>query len=381
MAAPTTASRTTSSFDRHYATTIEEWDPGFEDIAFEEFVFLWILNQVATVWKTGGRDYVTTQMAQKNSSAKFFSGADQLTPPAEQGPNAAVFAMKNAVVSIQEFWEDSIVNSGEFAMIDRLKETIEKASLSMGELLDAALKSGTSVSAKAFAGLEEAILYASNHTTNNGATLVRSDYDSSNGTGAFTADNTYGGISRATDTNIGSYGWRNLTMDLQQGTADTAFSLTGDHYKSFRHAYNLLTRGAKAPDLCLMTLSPFEHFEAMFENGMVKVEKGLSGESGSINIPFETIKWKNLLVMKWEGGTYGYGSSVPSGGDADVGDQMIYMLATWTWKWVKETQAWFAMTPWITPEDQLARVSHLVCRSVPVCVNPRYNGVLGEYGE
>lgn len=376
MAAPTTAARTTSSFDRHYATTIEEWDPGFEDIAFEEFVFLWILNQVATVWKTGGRDYVTTQMAQKNSSAKFFSGADQLTPPAEQGPNAAVFAMKNAVVSIQEFWEDSIVNSGEFAMIDRLKETIEKASLSMGELLDAALKSGSVVSAKAFSGLEQAVYYESGHSTNLPQQLVRSDY-AAGGNGAFTANNTYGGIDRSIDANLGSYGWRNLTMDLSQNT-DTTFSLTSEHYKAFRHAYNLLTRGSKAPDLCLMTLTPFEHFEAMFENGMVKVEKGLSGESGSVNIPFETIKWKNLLVMKWEGGTYGYGSSVANS-DGNAADQMIYMLATWTWKWVKETQAWFAMTPWITPEDQLARVSHLVCRSVPVCVNPRYNGVLGEY--
>ena len=53
----------------------------------------------------------------------------------------------------------------------------------------------------------------------------------------------------------------------------------------------------------------------------------MNGDGGTANIPFDTLKWKNMLIVKWEGGT----NSGLNSNSADTGDDMIYMLASWTW--------------------------------------------------
>jgi len=379
MAAPSTAARTTTNYDRFYGTVMEEWDPNFEDVVFEENTWLWFCNQMEKIWKTGGRDYIMNYNSTKNSSAKAFSGMDQLTPPGEEGPSTAVWSMKNYVVSMREIWEESIEHSGDTAMLDIFKQMVENAAASLGETLNDAFKTGTGNGSKHCVGLENAIFYHT-HGTAATSTLTRAF---SGGTAAFPSmSQTYAGILRS-GTDYGATGWRNLSGDL---TGDGTFNLASGSMGGFRRAYNLLTRGPRTPDVCFMTLKPFEDFESMHETAygnvgsttMIQFQKGMNGDGGTANIPFDTLKWKNMLIVKWEGGT----NSGLNSNSADTGDDMIYMLASWTWKLLCETQAWFAMTDWIQGQDQLARVAHLVVRTGgPICINPRYNGVLGEYGE
>lgn len=382
MAAPATAARTTANYDRFYGTVMEEWDPNFEDLAFEENTWLWFCNQMEKIWKTGGRDYVMNLNSTKNSSAKAFRGMDQLTPPGEEGPSTAVWSMKNYVVSLRELWEESIEHSGETAMLDLFKMSVENAAASLGELLNSAFKEGTGNGSKHCVGLEDAIRYTTHGTA--AASTVTRTYTGS--VAAFPVQSaSYAGIARATD-NANDYanrGWRNLSLDL---TGDGTFNLASGSMGGMRRAYNLLQRGTRAPDVCFMSLKPYEDFESMHETGygsvgsttLIKFEKGMNGDGGTANIPFDTLKWKNMLIIKWEQGT----NSAVASNSADSGDDMIYMLASWTWRLLCETQAWFSMTDWIQGQDLLARVAHLVVRTGgPICINLRYNGVMGEYGE
>jgi len=381
MAAPSTAARTTANLDRFYGTILEQWDPNFEDLVFEENTWLWYCNQMEKIWMTGGRDRVFNMNSTKNTSAKAFSGLDQLTPPGEEGPSSAVFSMKNYVVSIREIWEESMEHSGDGAMLDTFKMSVENAGASLGETLNTAFKEGTGNGSKHCVGLENALFYT-RHGTAASSAVTRTF--SGAATPAFPAptSQSYGGIARnATDD--GAKGWRNLSVDM---TGDNTFNLSSASYGGVRRAYNLLTRGPRTPDVCFMSLKPFEDWASMSEQGypgvgntaLIKFEKGMSGDGGVANIPFDTLKFNNMLIIKWEQGT----NSGNNSNSAQAGDDMIYLLASWTWRLLCETQAWFSMTDWIQGQDQLARVAHLVVRTGgPICINPRYNGVLGEYGE
>lgn len=370
MAAPSTAARTTPNYDRFYGTVMEEWDPGYEDLVFEAFEWLWIVNQFQKVWKTGGRDIIGNANANKNTSAKAFRGLDTLTPPAEEGPLTWKVGMANYVVSMREVWEESIEHSGEMSKLDIFKDTIERAASSLGELLNTAFKEGSYNGSKHCVGLEEAVYYKS-HGSGATGDVIRGF--STNG--AFQADNSYLGIARSA-TDDGAKGWRNGSMDC---TGDDIFATGNAVYKGFRRLHSLLSRGNLRPDVALMTLKPFENFSAMNE-GLIHFEKYTDGDGGTANIPFDTLKWHDMLIVKWEQGSASTIAAATN--DADAADDMIYMLASWTWKIAFETQAYFAQTPWVQANDALGRTSHMVVRtSGPYCINPRYNGVMGEYGE
>ncbi|TXH58462.1 MAG: hypothetical protein E6Q97_02115 [Desulfurellales bacterium] len=369
MTAPSTAARTTANYDRFYGTVMEEWDPGYEDLVFEAFEWLWIVNQFQKVWKTGGRDIIGNANANKNTSAKAFRGLDTLTPPAEEGPLTWKVSMANYVVSMRELWEESIEHSGEMSMLDIFKETIERAAASLGELLNTSFKEGSFNGSKHCVGLEEAVYYKS-HGSGATGDVIRGF--STNG--AFQADNSYLGIARS-GTDDGAKGWRNGSVDA---TGDSNFSTSSQSYAGFRRLHSLLTRGNRRPDVALMTLKPYENFEALAET-LIKFEKYTNGEGGTANIPFDTLKWHDMLIVKWEQGTASTIAAATN--DADASDDMVYMLASWTWKIAFETQAYFAQTPWVQANDALARTSHMVVRtSGPYCINPRYNGVMGDYG-
>lgn len=369
MSTPSTAARSTANLDRHYATIMEEWDPGFEDFVFEENAFWWILNALQKRWKTGGRDYVQLGTSQTNSTAKAFEGIDPLTPQAEQGPSAALWAMKNYIVTMQEIWQEAIENSGDFAVADRFKEMVEKAELSLADLLDSAGKEGQGNGTKHIEGLENAVFYKSPNTP---TTLLLRGTNSATAGHAFIANNTYAGVARS-GTDAMATGWRNLSGDL---TGSGVFSSSSNSYKQLQRSINLLNRGRRGIDLILMSNAPFEDFCRVHE-GLVKFEKGLGGEAGMAQLPFSGVKFNDALVVRWENAT----NSGLNSNDGNASDAMIYLLNTSTWKLVCETQAWFAMTDWYWPGTVMSRLAHLVTRFALVCQNPRYNGVLGEYGE
>lgn len=370
MAVPTTAARDTASFDRHYATILEEWEDDFEEVIFEENVLLWILNMLSRHWKTGGRDVVLDYSSVKNGTAEFFGGTQKLQIEQQAGPSAAMWRMKNAKVSIMEIWEESIENSGPTAIADRFQEQIENAEGALAELLSDAAKVGQAGGANYFEGLQDAV-YSTAQSTTAARLLTR-------GAGAdapFSAVNTYAGVNRV-GTDTGATGWRNASADLSVAQSDTAFSsLTDEYYTSLRRMKNMVSRGAMGPDLILMSLKPYEDFESLHESN-VRFEKGTSGPQGMANFPFETLKFGNCLVVKWEDALY----DSATGADATADTDMIYILNTRFWRLTAETQAWFAWTDWVQSADVLARVAHLVVRMVPRCINPRWQAVLFDYG-
>lgn len=366
MPNPSTASRSTADLDRFYGTTIEEWDDGVEEVVFEENSLLYVMNSVGKHWKTGGRDVGMSFTSVKNDTAEAFAGTQHLKVSASQGPSTALWSLKNYKVSVQTIWEEEVENSGMSALLDKFQEAVENAELSLAELLDEVLKSGQGNGSKHFQGLEEAV-FAGDPSAGTAPSLTRTQFFSG-------ADNTYAGIDRS-GTDDGAVGWRNGAMDIASLTDGfTSRTSATSAYPALRRAYNLCSRGTRTPDLILMTLDPYEHFEGLGED-VVRYNKGLDGQMGRFNFPFECFAYHNATVVKWEGGT----NSGLNGNDAATGAQMVYLLSTMYWKLTAETQAWFAWTDFIRPSTQMARVAHMVVRLTPRCINPRYQGVLHDY--
>ena len=368
MPIPTTAARTTADLDRFYSSVIEEWDDSVEEVVWEENTLLYTLNAVGKHWKTGGRDCVQAFTSVKNGTAEAFAGAQKLKVEASQGPSAAIWSMKNYKVSLQTIWEEEIENSGMSAMLDRFQEAVENAEGALAELLDSSMKEGQGNGSKHIEGLEEAVYSGDTTGHSSAATLSRTAFFSSD------VDNTYAGIDRS-GTDDGAVGWRNGAADIS--TATSGFrdrTAATSAYPILRRSYNLLSRGSRHPDMILMTLGAYEDFESIGED-VVRFHKGISGQAGQFNFPFDHFSYKNATVVRYEEGT----NSNLNANDADADAEMVYILNTNFWRLTCETQAYFAWTDFIQPSDQLARVAHMVVRLAPRCINPRYQGVLFNY--
>lgn len=375
MPTPTTGARDTASFDRIYGTTFEHWDMRYEDGVFNGNELLWVMSQFEKKFVTGGRDYVTTFIGQKNASAEFFAGGQQLSVDTPTTPSFAVHRLRNCKVSVQQQWEESIINSGEVAQLDLLEEQIENSQGAFAELLNTAVKSGTGNGSLYPQGLEEAI-FSGRHTVSPTSTNVPENYTRSTVNAAGTGvDNTYGGVDRSA-TNTAAYAWQNASADMGDCATDTAFSATSTLYKAFKRMLNILHRGMNGPDVVLMSLKPYEDFGLIGE-GKATFEKNLGGMAGSFNLPFDHYKYQNVIILLVQDILH----SGLVGGEGAANDEMVYYLDTRTWKMVIEQQAYFSWTDWMpVSADRLVRLAHNVFRFTPVCTNPRFNGVHFGYG-
>lgn len=381
MASPTTASRSTADYSRRYLATLERFDSDFDEVVYEANEVLWIFAHAAEKkFFTGGEDIIKAHTSYKNTSAEVFQGTDVLTIDSPLGPSAAKWAMANYKVSMLVTWQESMQNSGDVQQVDLFQEQYDNAALALAEFMNDAVKIGqgaTTNSAKHFQGLEDAIAAYDDTDSYPAENWTRTE--------AFSASaNTYAGINRGASDD-GAVGWRNLSQsvngnDLIDSGTSSSYNFTGglnsDIYNVFKRAMRYCKRGSRRPDLVLMSLLPYEEFEYLSENA-VRFEKGTGGGSGSAEIPFDNLMFRDAIVIQVEGIEHSGGT-----GDAAEDDETIYILNTAEMDLCCESQAYFAWTDFYEAgPTQLAAVAHNIFRGTPRIKNPRYCGVLHGYGD
>jgi hypothetical protein len=367
----TTAARDSASFDREHVSVFEYFDDGFEDVVFEAHEFAWILSQVATEFRTGGRDVVLPISGVKNTDVGSFSGTDILPVSAPTGPAAAMWRYKNYRVSVMQLWEESVINSGEVATMDLFQHQLDVAKQSFQENINRAIKEGQANGSTEFEGLQDAVVANDHAVGTETFTRAQAFGQASSGSDEY---NTYAGVDR-TATNDTAIGWRNLSINMERFSAASTFgtaSSVGKGMVGLKQAYQFLTRGATRPDLILMALTPYFDYEAYNENNL-QFQGG--GTMGDMAFPFEALKFRNAMVIPVEDL-----NPDATTGDAASGEEMIYILNTAFWKWTFESQAYFSWTDWIQPGNQLVRVAHNILRGALRCTGPRWQGVMYDYG-
>ena len=379
MASPTTASRSTADYSRRYLATLERFDSDYDEVVYEANEVLWIFAHAAEKkFFTGGEDIIKAHTSYKNTSAEVFQGTDVLTIDSPLGPSAAKWGMKNYKVSMLVTWQESMQNSGsEVQQVDLFQEQYDNSALALAEFMNDAVKigQGTTVNgSKHFLGLEDAIVAADQVASTASEVLSRSESFHAN------VANTYAGIDRS-QTDDGAVGWRNLSVQINAASMGAAVDLFTDGvsstpYKALKRAIRHCKRGSRRPDLILMSLQAYEDFEYLAESA-VRFEKGMGGASGSAQIPFDNLMFRDAIVIQVEGIEHSGGT-----GDAAADDETIYILNTAEMDLCCESQAYFAWTDFYEAgPTQLAAVAHNIFRGTPRIKNPRYCGVLHGYGD
>ena len=182
---------------------------------------------------------------------------DQLTPPGEEGPSTAVWSMKNYVVSMREIWGRVDRALGRYRDARHLQtDGRERGGIARRDA-ERRLQDGHGQRFEALRRLENAIFYQTHGTA---ATSTPTRVHQLDGGIPVRVPDLRGHPAFGHGLRRG--GWRNLSGDL---TGDGTFNLASGSMGGFRRSYNLLTRGPRTPDVCFMSLKPFEDFESMHE--------------------------------------------------------------------------------------------------------------------
>lgn len=366
----TTAARDTASYNRDWTSLDEVWDDGMEDViqnTHELFWTLWNAGRVKFV--RGGEYFNQVNEAVRNTTFEAFRGTQAFTVAQNEGPPAVSWRMANYKMSLMQTWNESIATSGDPARLDLLQHDIDVLGKSFADNLNSVVQQGQGNGSLHIEGIEDTI-YSATTTAGTQPNTFTTRAQAQAGT-----YNSYAKLDR-TGTDNHAKGWRNLAMDLDENGASDSFVLTNTVFTAFRRMQHLLTTGRTTkPDLCLMSLQPYDQFLAMqYATGTASV---IRIEKADMDLGSETISFNGMTIVKVGGIEY---STVGVSGDVTDGTGICYMLNTDTWELLFEEQAFFAWTDWIHVPLASYVVAHNLLRFLLRCTNPGLNGVIFNFG-
>lgn len=288
-------------FDSILTTTLNNHRPNLENNFKTSRPFVnWLFSKGRMSKRSGGATIVEPLLYAENSTAKSYSGYDNLDIAPQEGMTAAQYPWKSFAGTIAINLLEESINSGKEAVLNLLESKIDQLNESIHERFDVMmLGDGTGNSGKDWNGAANVI------PTN-------------------PAVGSLGGIDPATNT-----WWRNVASDAASGVR------TDDRWAT---AVNTASRGISLPDFGLTTQALWEHYESSLAPAL----RFMSNNEADAR--FVHLKFKGINLY-WD-------VNVASGQTRFFDSKYI--------KLVGHSDVWFKNTPFVKPANQTARYSQVV---------------------
>jgi hypothetical protein len=285
-------------------------------------------------------------------TAGVYSGYDQLDTTPMEGITKAFFNWTQMAVPIAISRIEERQNSGENALIGLLKSKTQQALLGIQDLFGKALIQGNGP---------------------NSATAITTPYTSViNGATSFSPLPLLVKYDPTSSTVIGNINQSTSTWWANQTAASSATTWAG-FLKEMSSMFNACSKGAGgSPNLFLGDQNVFELYEA------AHWDKYRNPSVGKADYPFPSLMFKgkpmvwDQLVPDVANGTT---ASIPVAASGT-----LYFLNTNYLDVTYDTQTNFINTPFVTPENQDAKVAHIMWYGTTTVSNRRKQGVMGSIG-
>lgn len=288
-----------------------------EDAIFTNMAFLNLLRQKSEVGRQGGATILVGLMTSKNTTAGWYSGYDSLDTTPQSSLTMAQYRWRSAAVSVSISNDEELDNSGEAQRYNLLKAKIQVGQLSLQDVVNQAF-------------------FASSREANAINTLVELVDTSS----------TIADI----DSSANSW-WQS------QSTTGGSFATQG-LAKWLTTYNNILKQGTAGgvPDIFVTTQSVMEYYERSQMPQQRYLIQG--GNQKLADAGFDSLKYKGATVVF----------------DPNCNSGVTYLLPSKNIKMIVNSKARFAMTDWVKPANQTARVAQIVFRANLVSNNRRKLG-------
>jgi hypothetical protein len=269
-------------------------------------VFFMLKMKGAIKEESGGERIVQPIMYGTNTTAASYSGYDSLDTTPQAGIDAAEYNWKQYSASITISGEEERKNAGsKTKIIDILDARTKQARLALQQqLVNGIFSDGTGNGNKDLTGLVAMV----------------------------SATGTYGGI-----TSTGNTWWQSY-VNAVNGALTLAV---------MRTAFNTPTLGGKDhPNVIVTTQTQFEKYEALLTsfNSVVSLQTNSEGTKKLGDAGFQALEFKGVPIV-W---------------DENCNSGVMYFLNTDHMKLVVHSQANFATTDFVKPENQDARVAQIL---------------------
>jgi len=339
------ASSRTINYDALLTSTLDNYRDQLVDNIFASSVFLSAIKSAGGFQTKDGGDKIREQLMYGRTPVASYSGYDVLDTTPSDGMTAAFFDWKQLSTPIAISRIEERKNSGASKIFDLLQAKIKQAEMSLTEEVNYQLLGKTVSSAVFVAGNGEKDLDPL-------ALLIPKDP---------TTAISIGGLSQSTNA-----WWRPRYKDGVADSVNTWVELQA----ALRKVYNQCSRGAGGlPNMILCDPTGYETFEASL------ADKTRYTQQSSGSLAFDNIMFKKGCPMYWdemvpdlytgvnyESGSYAYST--------------FFMLNTKYINLIVDSQTNFITTPFTKPENQDAKVAHILVYGNMTCSNRRKQGVL-----
>jgi hypothetical protein len=343
-----TATSLTLNYDALLSTTLFNYRRTMADNIGVDNVLLYVLQRSANGWKEVSDigERAAFPLMYELGSPDSYDGYDQLHIVPMDGMTDAFFDWRQASVAITISGKEEKQNRGEARIINLLEKKIMQAELGLKEWFAKALFQGLGV-------IDGASITSAYVSPTNGSSfvdpvplIVAKDP---------TASVTVGSINQNTNT-----WWRNK---YKSSSASTVAAFRAE----LRNLYNQCTKGTGGrPDLHITDQTTHELYEQSLE-GMVA-----NPSYTKADIPFDTVVFKKRPVA-WDERMPDF--QTPVAGNCDTKGTWL-MLNTEHLGVQVQSETNFAPTPFVKPENQDAKSSHILWLGAFGSNNRRKQGVL-----
>lgn len=304
-----------SSFDALLSTTLQKYLPTLEDNVFSARPLVYFIKQADNMRKqSGGTSIVVPLMYGQNSTVGSYSGYDTLDTTPQEGITAAEYTWRQYAASVAISGIEEAKNSGDEAVLNLLEAKVMQAEESVNEAWDVMFHAdGSGNGGKDWNGL---------------ANLVDDD-------------NTVGGIDASQSANSWWRSKKDATVEVLAISRMT-------------NMYNTCSVGADQPKAILTEQDLFEKYESLLQPNL-RFTDNKTADAGFLNLTFK-------------GAAVTYDPYTPDG--------TMYFLNPKYIKLVGHSDVWFKSTPFVSPNNQDARFSQLLCYGNLTISNRARQGVL-----
>jgi hypothetical protein len=349
MAVPSSETR---SWDALISTTLSNVRPALEDEISTSNAFLFFLMRKQSggyVGESSLGDRLGLPLMYEMGTADVYSGYDQLDTTPMDGITTAWYDWRQYAGPIAISRIEERKNSGQHQLINLLKAKTKQCLLGLQDLFGKSIFQGNGP---------------------NSATAITTAYtSSSNGAVGLDPLPLQVKFDPTSSTSIGNINQQTYTWWANQYTDSAASSFAG-HLKEFRHMFNLCSKGpGGGPNLFVADMNVYELYEAalaaMHRNPSYNVA----------DIPFDNVAFKGKplvwdeFVPDVDNGTV---TSIPVAASGTM-----YFLNTNFWSIHYDRETNFINTPFVRPENQDAKVAHIMWYGAMGSSNRRKQGVVG----
>jgi len=374
-----TATRASSFTPRYVGATENYIKDQIQDLVFNANVYMWLLKMKDRV-KVGnwGHTDVVGLRQTRTAAAQTGRHLDTVTFSVPDGPQAAKFEYGEYRKGIAYSKSEQADNGGSGKQVDLIQERIDAELLTFAEQINTDLIQGNASDSLKMLGLMQA-LTPEDHITVNAELATRAQMRQ--------AATTYGDITRVASAGTG---WENVSVALDTTANNTGAAWTAnvDHVfgikannektKSLKALDNVMqygcTYGKIKPNVILSTPRPWLDYQHAFSQ-LVRFVGGDAKNEADLGVKY----------IMHNGCMWGVEEQLASTGlfaDATTaGADMLAVLNTDFWN-LKIEEGWYFDTSrdWSQFPDQVADGTILLFRGFHECINPRYNGILFNYG-